>query len=91
MLFISFMGKQSSFRNNFNIDGFQDIAITAVKPGGENVIYILLGNDFFGQGDIQIDQLLATKQSSCFRIIVPYFCPLPVIRLLEWVILLLEG
>jgi hypothetical protein len=58
--------------HDFNKDGYQDLAITAVRPGGANVIYLLLGNSEFGKKDIQIDQLLATNRSSCIRIIAPY-------------------
>jgi hypothetical protein len=61
--------------HDFNKDGFQDIAITAVRPGGQNVIYILLGHATFGKKNVQIDQLLAMKQEThpyCFRILSPY-------------------
>jgi hypothetical protein len=65
-------GVALSLIHDFNKDGFQDLAITAVRPGGANVIYILLGSMGFGNGDIQIDQFLATNSTSCFRIFAPY-------------------
>jgi hypothetical protein len=58
--------------HDFNKDGFQDLAISAVRPGGANVIYLLLGNTAFGKEDIQIDEFLEKNASSCFRIIAPY-------------------
>jgi hypothetical protein len=57
--------------HDFNKDGNQDIAITAVRPEGENAIYILLGNALFGKEDIQIDQLNENR-FSYFRIISSY-------------------
>jgi hypothetical protein len=62
--------------HDFNKDGFQDIAITATRSGGANVVYILFGQAFnFGNnnnGIIQIDQLISSNPSSCLRIIAPY-------------------
>jgi hypothetical protein len=58
--------------HDFNKDGFQDLAITAVRPGGANVIYLLLGNSNFGNEDISIDQLIARNPTSCMRIFAPY-------------------
>jgi hypothetical protein len=65
-------GVALSLIHDFNKDGFQDLAITAVRPGGANVIYILLGNVVFGSEDFQIDQFLVRNSSSCFRIFAPY-------------------
>jgi hypothetical protein len=65
-------GVALSLIHDFNKDGYQDIAITAVRAGGANVVYILLGNANFGKGDIQIDQLIASDPTSCFRIFAPY-------------------
>jgi hypothetical protein len=55
--------------HDFNNDGLQDLAVTAVRAGGANVIYVILGAASFGQRDIHIDQLNIT---SCLRIFAPY-------------------
>jgi hypothetical protein len=65
-------GVSLALLHDFNKDGFQDIAITAVRPGGQNVVYILLGNPVFGKEDIHIDQLITNSPASCFRIFAPY-------------------
>jgi hypothetical protein len=66
------LGVAIALVHDFNKDGYQDIAITAVRPEGENVIYVLLGNSLFGKEDIQIDELIKNNRSSCFRIIAPF-------------------
>jgi hypothetical protein len=60
--------------HDFNKDGLQDIAITAVRAGGANVIYVILGVVSLGNVDIDIgiDQLLETNPTTCFRIFAPY-------------------
>jgi hypothetical protein len=58
--------------HDFNNDGYQDMAVTGVRPEGENVIYILLGNADFGKEDIYIDQLIVNRPSSYYRIFSPY-------------------
>jgi hypothetical protein len=57
--------------HDFNNDNNPDIAITAVRPGGENVIYVLIKNFALGkEGNIQIDDLVTNNE--CFRIFAPY-------------------
>jgi sugar lactone lactonase YvrE len=66
-------GVALSLVHDFDKDGFQDLAITAVRPGGANVIYVLLGNTNFGSTDILIDNLLTTNgHKSCLQIFTPY-------------------
>jgi hypothetical protein len=65
-------GVTLSLVHDFNKDGFQDLAIAAVRPGGANIIYILLGHINFGSTDIQIDSLLASNNRNCFQIFAPY-------------------
>jgi hypothetical protein len=65
----TYFGVALSAVHDFNKDGLQDIAVTAVRPSGENVIYLILSISSCVQYDIHIDQLSST---SCFRIFAPY-------------------
>jgi sugar lactone lactonase YvrE len=65
----TYFGVALSAVHDFNKDGKQDFAVTAIRPGGANVIYVILSIASFGQHDINIDQL---SPAFCFTIVAPY-------------------